>query len=68
MELTLRWQHFECQPLHMWTFLNAIALYSVIVEQDRQREEGVAIEEGELFPSSGKPNDIQSAWLSREFI
>lgn len=48
MVLTLRWQHFECQPLHMWTFLNATALYSAIVEQDRQRERGVAMEEGEL--------------------
>lgn len=38
MELTLRWQHFECQPLHMWTFLNATALYSAIGEQDRQRD------------------------------
>lgn len=31
----------------MWTFLNATALYSAIVEQDRQRERGVvATEEG----------------------
>ena len=57
MELTLRWQHFECQPLHMWTFLNATALYSTIVEQYRQRDEG-----------RGAMGEVERGWQMSFFL